>query len=420
MKSKVYRILIVTTLTALAGLLAMQVYWFVRAYNIQEEEFDKRVNLALRNVADQLLLLQRDSATRIRPVQQTASNVYFVELDRTIVYNALDSLLRSEFKKHEIYTSFQLAVYEHQSDRLLFGDFYRRGILTDAKATCLGREPVTARMDFSITFPEKRADVVGAMKFWIMMAGVFLFILAVFGYMVIDLSRQKKLAEIKADFINNMTHELQTPIANIGMASEVLRTVTPTDRKKAMRYADIIHEENQRLKFHVEQVLQTAQLEQGKVNLDKKEVNIHELINTVLATFELRLQSRKGVIVKHLEASPASVTGDPIHLSNVLYNLLDNADKYSPVNPEITVTTQNHDQGILISVADKGMGINREVQKYIFDRFYRAPTGNRHDIKGFGLGLTYVQSIMQAHNGRIMVSSEENKGSRFDLLFQNV
>lgn len=420
MKSKVYRILIVTTLTALAGLLAMQVYWFVSAYSIQEEEFDKRVNLALRNVADQLLLLQNDSVARIHPVKQTASNVYFVELDRTLGYNALDSLLRIEFKKHELYTSFQLAVYEHQSDTLLFGNFYKQGVLKDTDATCLGREPVTARMDFSITFPEKRADILGAMKFWIFMAGIFLFILAVFGYMVIDLSRQKKLAEIKADFINNMTHELQTPIANIGMASEVLRAVTPTDRKKAMRYADIIHEENQRLKFHVEQVLQTAQLAQGKVNLDKKELNIHELINSVLATFELRLQSRQGVIIKQLEASPANVTGDPIHLSNVLYNLLDNADKYSPVSPEITVTTQNHDQGILISVADKGMGINREVQKYIFDRFYRAPTGNRHDIKGFGLGLTYVQSIMHAHNGRVMVSSEENKGSRFDLLFQSM
>jgi two-component system, OmpR family, phosphate regulon sensor histidine kinase PhoR len=420
MKGRVYRILIVTTLAALAGLLAMQVYWFIHAYSIQEDEFDKRVNLALRNVADQLLVLQNDSTARIEPVRQTASNIYFVTLNQTLAYSALDSLLRAEFKKHEVFASFQLAVYEHQSYTLLFGNFYQQGALTDAEATCLGREPATARMDFSITFPDKRADILGAMKFWIFMAGIFLFILAVFGYMVIDLSRQKKLAEIKADFINNMTHELQTPIANIGMASEVLRAVTPTDRKKAMRYADIIHEENQRLKFHVEQVLQTAQLAAGKVNLDKKEVNIHDLINTVLATFELRLQSRHGKIVKQLEASQVSVTGDPVHLSNVLYNLLDNADKYSPVNPEITITTQNDERGIVVSVADKGMGINRDIQKYIFDRFYRAPSGNRHDIKGFGLGLTYVQNIMQAHNGSVTVSSEENKGSRFDLVFQNM
>lgn len=420
MKGKVYRILIVTTLAALAGLLAMQVYWFIHAYSIQEDEFDKRVNLTLRNVADQLLLLQKDSVARIKPVQQTASNVYFVELDRTLSYGELDSLLRSEFRKHEVYAPFRLAVYEHQSDKLLFGNFYKQGVLTTAKATCMRREAASARMDFSITFPDKRSDILGAMKFWIIMASIFLFILAVFGYMVMDLSRQKKLAEIKADFINNMTHELQTPIANIGMASEVLRTVTPTDRRKAMRYAEIIHEENQRLKFHVEQVLQTAQLAEGNVNLDKKQIDIHELINTVLATFELRLQSRQGKIVKQLEASQVSVTGDPIHLSNVLYNLLDNADKYSPANPEITVTTHNHEQGIIISVADKGMGISRDIQKYIFDRFYRAPTGNRHDIKGFGLGLTYVQSIMQAHNGRVTVSSEENKGSRFDLLFQNI
>jgi two-component system phosphate regulon sensor histidine kinase PhoR len=409
----------VATLTALAGLLAMQVYWFVHAYRIQEDEFDKRVNLALRNVADRLLLLQNDSVARISPVQQTASNIYFVELNRTLSYDILDSLLRSAFIKHEVYASFELAVYEHKSNALLFGNFYRQGALSNTKVTCLGREPVTARMDFFITFPDKHTDIVGAMKFWIILCGIFLFILAVFVYMVMDLSRQKKLAEIKADFINNMTHELQTPIANIGMASEVLRTITPTDRKKAMRYADIIHEENKRLKFHVEQVLQTAQLAEGKVNLDKKEINIHELINTVLATFELRLQSRQGKIVKRFEASPASVTGDPVHLANVLYNLLDNAEKYSPVTPEITITTQNHECGVVLSVSDKGMGIKRDIQKYIFDRFFRAPTGNRHDIKGFGLGLTYVQSIMHAHNGRITVSSEENKGSRFDLVFQN-
>jgi two-component system phosphate regulon sensor histidine kinase PhoR len=420
MKGKVYRTLIVATLTALAGLLAMQVYWFMHAYRIQEEEFDKRVNLALRDVANQLLLSQKDSVTRIGPVYQTASNVYFVELNRTLGYATLDSLLRAEFRKYEVYASFQLAVYEHQHDTLLFGNFYKQGALTDEEATCLGRKPITARMDFSITFPDKRADIIGAMKFWIIVSGIFLFILAVFGYMVMDLSRQKKLAEIKADFINNMTHELQTPIANIGMASEVLRAAAPTDRKKAMRYADIIHEENHRLKFHVEQVLQTAQLAEGKVNLTRKEVDLHELINTVLATFELRLQSRHGRIVRQLKASPASITGDPIHLSNVLYNLLDNADKYSPANPEITITTQNQEYGIVISVTDKGMGISRDIQKYIFDRFYRAPTGNRHDIKGFGLGLTYVQSIMQAHNGRVTVSSEENKGSRFDLVFQNI
>jgi two-component system phosphate regulon sensor histidine kinase PhoR len=186
-----------------------------------------------------------------------------------------------------------------------------------------------------------------------------------------------------------------------------------------MRYADIIHEENQRLKFHVEQVLQTAQMERGEVNLNKKEIDINQLINSVISNFELRLQSRQGKVIKHLLASPARLTGDPFHLTNLFYNLLDNADKYSPLNPEITITTRNHEAGIQISIADKGIGIKHDVQKFIFDKFYRAATGNQHDIKGFGLGLTYVQQIVKAHNGIVTVSSEENQGSRFDLYFQN-
>jgi two-component system, OmpR family, phosphate regulon sensor histidine kinase PhoR len=419
MKARVYRILIVTTLTALAGLLVMQIYWFVHAYKIEEAQFDKSVNLALRNVADNLLKSQKDFSGRIDPVQHTASNAFVVKLNRKIEYALLDSLIRSEFKKHGIYTSFELGVYEHQSNVLLYGNLYQQGALTEGDATCLHREPVVAKMDFSITFPEKRIDILGSLNIWIITAAIFLLVLVVFSYMVMDLSRQKKLAEIKTDFINNMTHELQTPIANIGMASEVLRAVTPVDSKKAMRYANIIHEENQRLKFHVEQVLQTAQMERGEVNLNKKEIDINQLINSVISNFELRLQSRQGKVIKHLLASPARLTGDPFHLTNLFYNLLDNADKYSPLNPEITITTRNHEAGIQISIADKGIGIKHDVQKFIFDKFYRAATGNQHDIKGFGLGLTYVQQIVKAHNGIVTVSSEENQGSRFDLYFQN-
>ncbi|SKC71502.1 sensor histidine kinase [Ohtaekwangia koreensis] len=419
MKARVYRILIVTTLTALVGLLVMQIYWFVHAYKLEEAQFDKSVNLALRNVADNLLKSQKDFSGRIDPVQHTASNAFFVTLNRKIEYALLDSLIRSEFKKHGIYTSFELGVYEHQSNVLLYGNFYQQGALTEGDATCRNREPVVAKMDFSITFPDKRTDILGSLNIWIITAAIFLLVLVVFSYMVMDLSKQKKLAEIKTDFLNNMTHELQTPIANIGMASEVLRAVTPVDSKKAMRYANIIHEENQRLKFHVEQVLQTAQMERGEVNLNKKEIDINQLINSVISNFELRLQSRQGKIIKHLLASPAQLTGDPFHLTNLFYNLLDNADKYSPLNPEITITTRNHEAGIQISIADKGIGIKHDVQKFIFDKFYRAATGNQHDIKGFGLGLTYVQQIVKAHNGIVTVSSEENQGSRFDLYFQS-
>ncbi|WP_333820578.1 sensor histidine kinase [Ohtaekwangia sp.] len=418
MKPGVYRILIVTSLTALTGLLVLQVYWFVNAFAIQERQFDTNVNVALRSVADRLLKEGKEFSVRVEPVQKRESNTYFVSMNRQIEYNLLDSLIRAEFKKHDLFGAFTLAIYDHGNNALLWGNFYKQGALTEGDAACLGREHTTARTDFAVTFPGKRADIAGSLNLWIITAAVFLLVLIVFAYMVINLSKQKRLAEVKNDFINNMTHELQTPITNIAMASEVLKTAMLRDARKAQHYAGIIHEENQRLRFHVEQVLQTAQMERSGVHLQKKKIDIHQLIETVIHNFEMRLQARHGSINTNLLASQSSLVGDPFHLSNLLYNLLDNADKYSPAEPEITITTHDRESGILISVADKGAGMKHDVQRYIFDKFYRAATGNLHDVKGFGLGLTYVLQIAKAHNGSVTVDSAENRGSRFDVFLK--
>jgi len=420
MKARVYRTLILAALIALTGLLVVQVYWFVKAYDIQEKQFDRTVNLTLRSVTDKLLRLSGERSVRIIPIKQTSSNTYYAEVGNIIEYQVLDSLVKSEFKKAEIFSPFELAVYNHLDYSLMLGNFYKQGVLTEEPAACLEREQINVAMDFSITFSEKKSAILGAMNIWIFTAFTFLLILVVFGFMLVDLSKQKKLAEVKVDFLNNMTHELQTPIANIAMATEVLRSGNALlDKEKTARYATIIHDENQRLKFHMEQVLQLARMEKGEVEMNKKEVDLNELVAEVIRNFETRLHNRQGKIIKHLAASSTTVVGDPFHLANIFYNLLDNADKYSIENPEITITTQNQDKGILISIADKGIGISREVQKFIFDKFYRASTGNQHDVKGFGIGLSYVQQIVKAHGGSVTVSSEESKGSRFDVFFQS-
>jgi two-component system phosphate regulon sensor histidine kinase PhoR len=419
MSGKIYRTIIIVAVTALTGLLAVQVYWFVKAYDLEDKQFSEKVNLAMRAVSDEILTLNNDVSGRIGPVRQTASNTYQVNVRAFIPYAVLDSLIRLEFRKQEVYSAFELALYEHSSDSLLLGGFYPQGIASDDPA-CLGREQVVGPMNFAITFPDKRSDIMAGMKLWIISAFIFLLILFLFSYMVIDLSRQKKLAQLKVDFINNMTHEFQTPITNISMASEVLRAANPVlDTEKAAKYVDIIYQENQRLRLQVEQVLQTARLEKGELKLNKKKVDVNAIIQDVLTNFQLRLQNKRGQLTCDLKATQSFVLGDYFHLCNLFYNLLDNAEKYSPGNPEITVTTANSKQGIRVSIADKGIGIRQEVQKFIFEKFYRAPAGNRHDIKGFGLGLTYVQQIVKEHEGVVTVTSEENKGSCFEVWFQN-
>lgn len=406
---------------ALTGLLVVQVYWFVKAYNLQEKQFDEKVNLALRELTDQLLKIEADSTSRIPPVTHLAANSYYVDFNNYIYYPSLDSLLRSTFVSHNLLAPFEVTVYEDMSALVTFGNFYKQGVLEAAEATCLARvPPKKTTMDFTITFPDKQANIIGAMGIWIFSALTFLAILILFGIMIIDLSRQKKLAEVKADFINNMTHELQTPITNISIASEVLRKGTGTiSEEKAAHYADIIYAENQRLKIQVEQVLQTAMLEKGEIELKKREVNLNAVIEEVVRNFQLRVQSRQGQIKSSLEASQSSVYGDPFHLANIFYSLLDNADKYSLSSPDITITTTNKNNGVLVAIADKGIGISKDVQQYIFDKFYRVAGGDVHDVKGFGMGLTYVREIVRAHQGNVSVSSELNKGSLFELYFHN-
>jgi two-component system phosphate regulon sensor histidine kinase PhoR len=420
-KGKNYRVIVMIAVLAMSGLLVVQINWFVRAYGIQARQFDSKINLVLRNISDQLLKMGDDSTSRVNPVIHASSNLYFVDFNRYIVYSDLDSIIRKTFKENDMLLPFELTVYEDMSNTVTFGNFYKEGVSSEAEATCLSRDlPEKTSMDFSITIPGRHISVIGDLGVWIFSAFAFTLILVLFGVMIIGLSKDKKLAEVKADFINNMTHELQTPISNISIASEVLRKGSAgLSEDKAVHYADIIYKESQRLRFQVEQVLQTAMMEKGEIEWKKTEVNLNAVIEEVVRIFQVRIQTRQGQIMSKLDALKPLVFGDHLHLANIFYSLLDNADKYSPATPQITVSTRNTDKGILVAIADNGIGINKEVQQYIFDKFYRATSGNVHDVKGFGLGLTYVREVMKAHQGRVSVSSEENGGSVFELYFQN-
>jgi two-component system phosphate regulon sensor histidine kinase PhoR len=420
-KGKNYRVIVMIAVLAMSGLLVVQINWFVRAYGIQARQFDSKINLVLRNISDQLLKMGDDSTSRVNPVIHASSNSYFVDFNRYIVYSDLDSIIRKTFKENDMLLPFELTVYEDMSNTVTFGNFYKEGVSSEAEATCLSRDlPEKTSMDFSITIPGRHISVIGDLGVWIFSAFAFTLILVLFGVMIIGLSKDKKLAEVKADFINNMTHELQTPISNISIASEVLRKGSAgLSEDKAVHYADIIYKESQRLRFQVEQVLQTAMMEKGEIEWKKTEVNLNAVIEEVVRIFQVRIQTRQGQIMSKLDALKPLVFGDHLHLANIFYSLLDNADKYSPATPQITVSTRNTDKGILVAIADNGIGINKEVQQYIFDKFYRATSGNVHDVKGFGLGLTYVREVMKAHQGRVSVSSEENGGSVFELYFQN-
>jgi two-component system phosphate regulon sensor histidine kinase PhoR len=243
---------------------------------------------------------------------------------------------------------------------------------------------------------------------------LLLVLIIIFSYTLYTILRQKKISEMKTDFINNMTHEFKTPVATIMIASEALKDPEiVADKSRIKRLAGIIYDENVRLGNHIERVLSIARLEKRELQIESTAVHINELIVSVKDSKQLQLQKNEANVEMDLLADPDIVLGDELHLSNVIYNLIDNANKYSSDAPHITVRTRNTSKSLIIEVADEGIGMTRDHAKRIFDQFYRVPTGNLHDVKGFGLGLNYVQDVLLQMKGSVKVQSEKDKGTLF-------
>lgn len=233
-------------------------------------------------------------------------------------------------------------------------------------------------------------------------------------YFIRTLIQQQKLSEMKSDFISNMTHEFKTPVANISLALDTLEKQQISE-EQFTRIKYIIREENQRIQHNIDLILETSLLEKGKFTLNKSIVNIHDLFNWIIDSMEFEAKEKEGTISKKLAAENIQLNADEVHLSNAIYNIIDNALKYSGEKPQVSVSTFNKDNFLIIAIEDQGIGIPSTSVEKIFDKFYRVPSGNRHDVKGFGLGLYYVQQVVEGHNGKIRVKSEINKGSRFEI-----
>ncbi len=293
----------------------------------------------------------------------------------------------------------------------LMGSSYRVSVFDDEDDTPRG---------YIIAYSPEKSDVIFD-TIWYNLALSLLFvgiILGCFVYTIYVILFQKKLSEMKTDFINNMTHEFKTPIATISLATDsIVSPKVSSSPEKVQRFARIIKQENKRMNDQVEKVLQMAKLDKNKLKLNLSEVDLNDVITDAAVFIGLQVEPRDGTVETNLLADPAIVQGDLTHISSLINNLLDNANKYSPNAPKIIVSTRNVSKGVEVTVKDHGLGMSREARKNIFDRFYRVHTGDRHDVKGFGLGLSYVKTITEVHNGTINVKSELGKGSSFIVTF---
>jgi two-component system, OmpR family, phosphate regulon sensor histidine kinase PhoR len=270
-----------------------------------------------------------------------------------------------------------------------------------------------------IYFPRQRSDLFKSTAFLIFPS--ILLTLIIIGIFIVTLQiilRQKKISQIKNDFINNMTHELKTPISTISLASQMLRDSTVVHTQKTVDHiSGVIFDESERLTNQVEKVLQMAVFNEGKLKLKFSEIDLNKLVDTISSNFEIRVSTENGTLNTELSAENPYIKGDEVHITNVIFNLLDNAMKYSKEKPQIELSTENKNGWVVVQVKDNGIGIPKEHQSQIFEKFYRVPTGNLHNVKGFGLGLSYVKRIVEDHNGKIKVESTLGKGTRFRIFF---
>jgi len=417
-KSSTIRFIVVLATISILGISITQIYWVKRAFDLKESEFDRQVNTALFNVATQIFSLNNTPSPANNPVKQISTNYYVVMVNSDIDANLLEFLLRSEFEKRNIQADFEYGIYDCTHEKMVYGNYVK---LSD-KVSKREQNPnlpkwVNAGYYFGVQFPNREAQIINQMGIWSFSSAVLLIVIVFFGYTLFVILKQKRLSEIQKDFINNMTHEFKTPISTIAVSTEVLKDTNIAQQpERLLQYATIIENENKRLKQHVERVLQMAKLDKEDVGLKKETVNLHEIIHEVVQSIDLALQEKQGSIQLNLNASSPELSADRHHLTNVIFNLLDNAIKYCTQKPSITIRTELKGSTLSLTVEDNGIGISDENKKRIFQKFYRVPTGNVHDVKGFGLGLHYVKQIVEAHHGRITVVSEPGKGCAFTII----
>jgi two-component system phosphate regulon sensor histidine kinase PhoR len=416
LKRKTIGLVILLGLISIIGIVVIQLTWVKRSFENQDKVFNDRVHIALTNVNEEILKLNKDSAAITNPVKQVSNNSYVVQMNDTLHPDLLERILAAEFTRNNLSKNFEYGIYDCFTDSIVYG-----GIVSlDSSTDSISQDITGIKWEgdghyFGILFPDKSGDVISGMKQWVFTSLILFLVVIFFAYAMIVILRQRRLSDVKTDFINNMTHELKTPISTIGLSSEVLmQDGIAQDPKRLKQYASIIKSENERLQLQVDKVLQIATLDKGEVDLRHESINMHSVIKRAVDTLSVLAQERSGKLDFQLEASESNVRGDRVHLTNVIYNLIDNAIKYAS-SPKVTVRSFVKQRKLYIAVHDNGIGIKKEDQGRIFDKFYRVSQGNRHDVKGFGLGLYYVKRIVGAHKGKIRVESELQKGATFTI-----
>lgn len=408
--------IILLGLFAIIGILVAQLLWTKQAFTLEEKKFSQKVHIALLEVAKKLYQGTNHELPSENPVKKVSNDYYIVNIDNDFQPDILEFYLKTEFEKINLTTDFEYAMYNCQSDEMVYGNYISFSDKIQKQSSVYFPKHKNLVYYFAIRFPNETNYLFSSLRFWFILSLALIIILLVYVYSIFTILEQKKYSELQRDFINNMTHEFKTPLSSILLASNFLikQNQIKSD-EKLEKYTEIIINQSNKLNQHIEKILSIAKSDNSPLLLDKKTVLVIPILEEVIENIKLKYPSVAIIIKNRMPNQLMSIEADEFHFTNIVYNLIDNSIKYCEIIPEITIQISEDNQVIILEFIDNGIGISKNNIPFIFDKFYRTPSVKSNEINGFGLGLYYVKKICSLHKWKISAKNNLQTGITITL-----
>ncbi len=414
MKTKKLNLIIVLGLVATIGILIAQLLWTKEAFSLEEKKFSQKVHIALLEVVKKLYEGTNSELPTENPIKKVANDYYIVNVENDFQPDVLEYYLKTEFTKFNIATDFEYAMYNCQSDEMVYGDYISFSDKTPSKKSVHFPKHKNLVYYFAVRFPNETSYLFSSLRFWFVLSFALIIILLVYVYSIYTIIQQKKYSELQRDFINNMTHEFKTPLSSILLASSYLNKQPEIKKdEKLEKYTEIIISQSKKLNSHIEQILNIAKSDITPMEMFKTNVDVIPIIKDVYKNMQLK---HPDLEVKINAESDVTIYGDEFHFTNIIYNLFDNSIKYCDGNPAITINIKETATQTKIDFIDNGIGVATKDLNFIFDKFYRIPSAKSNEVNGFGLGLYYVKKICNQHNWKIFATNNADKGITISIV----
>ena len=416
MRKPAIRLVIFLGLISIIGIISLQVYFFQVTFNNEEQKLNQKIQVALWDVVEQICELNNYEYVGVNPVYQSSPDYFLVNVNDFIDADILEHYLIKTFEKQNIKLDFEYAIYDCQTDEMLYGKYINLSEKEDKPSNIELSKHEEFVYYFGIYFPWRKQYILGNINSIYILSGILIFVVLFLAYALIVILQQKRFSELQKDVVNNLTHEFKTPLSSIVLSTDVLNEkdiVNEPDRIK--KYSQIIKSQANALLGHIEKVLGMSELESIR-RLNKENIDLHEFLLKIMDNVIWRVNDKQGSFSMDFKAKNYIVCADEFHFTNLIINLIDNSLKYCEIKPEIIVSTESDKKHLFLKIKDNGIGIDKKYQKRIFKKFFRIPTGNVHNVKGFGLGLSYVKDVIKRHRWQFRFKSELKFGSEFIII----